>query len=204
MVSHESVDQSMERNHLFSSASFIFKNFNSYFQDEWFPLKEWREATCWFPPIGSVGLNTASPSQSIPVHQSVLVYQFTVNVCYSGRSPCTCSVPIGSVCTRPPGQGDVPIRWSGKTQACHIAYLHVGQTVCDRSLLIACVQRATKCSHKFSTILVFLPVGIWWLAFDKGNVNGKRWYGSDGSAAVAMVTPHWSSLIHWVELHWNT
>ena len=84
----------------------------------------------------------------------------------------------------------VPIRWSGKIQACHIAYLHVGQTVCDRSLLIACVQRATKYSHNISTILVFVPVGISWLAFDKGNVNGKRWYGSDGSAAVAMVTPH--------------
>ena len=156
------------------------------------------------PPVG---FRQSDPSVSL-LHGSVLV-RTSVPV------HCQCllqwPVPVYRACTNWIGLYQavaagqcVPIRWSGKIQACHITYLHVGQTVCDRSLLIACVQRATKYSHNISTILVFVPVGISWLAFDKGNVNGKRWYGSDGSAAVAMVTPHWSSLIHWVELHWNT
>ena len=124
----------MEKNRLFFLDCLIFINLNLnldfHIQDEWFPLKEWREATCWFPPIGSVGLYTASAWQSMPVHQSVLVYQCTVNVCYSGRSPCTRRVPIGSVCTRPPGQGDVPIRWSGKIQACHITHIYMLGKLC--------------------------------------------------------------------------
>ena len=51
-------------------------------------------------------------------------------------------VPIGSVCcTRQclVGQGVPILLAAGKIRAC-LTHLHVGQTLCDRSLLIACVD----------------------------------------------------------------
>ena len=59
-------------------------NLDFHIQDEWFPLKEWREATCWFPPIGSVGLSTLLSN----LYQCTSVLSMSVTV----AGPCVLSV----------------------------------------------------------------------------------------------------------------
>ena len=41
---------------------------------------------------------------------------------------------------RPVSQGVPILMAAGKIRACLMRHLHVGQTLCDRSLLIACVE----------------------------------------------------------------
>ena len=94
MVSHESVDQSMERNHLFSSVSFNLLKTLIHISKMNGSIERME---------GSHLLVSANRIRRslfcMAVHQCTSVC--TVNVCYnSGRSPCTGRVPIGSVCTR--------------------------------------------------------------------------------------------------------